>query len=51
MEHSNIVPFNKKRDNVDCDNYGDKSLLSTSYKILSSFLLSRLSPYVDEIIV
>jgi hypothetical protein len=26
------------------------SLLSTSYKILSNILLSKLSPYVDEII-
>jgi hypothetical protein len=26
------------------------SLLSTSYKILSNILLSRLSPYIDEII-
>jgi hypothetical protein len=31
-------------------NYRGISLLSTSYNILSSILLSRLSPYVDEII-
>jgi hypothetical protein len=31
-------------------NYRGISLLSTSYKILSNVLLSRLSPYVDEII-
>jgi Mg2+/citrate symporter len=30
--------------------YRGTSLLSTSYKILSNFLPSRLSPYVDEII-
>jgi hypothetical protein len=32
------------------DNYWGISLLSTSYKILSNILLSRLSPYIDEII-
>jgi hypothetical protein len=31
-------------------NYRGISLLSMSHKILSSILLSRLSPYVDEII-
>jgi hypothetical protein len=30
--------------------YRGISLLSTSYKILSNILLSRLSPYVDKII-
>jgi hypothetical protein len=30
--------------------YHGMSLLSTSYKILSNILLSRLSPYIDEII-
>jgi hypothetical protein len=32
-------------------NYRGISLLSTSYKIVSNILLSRLVPYVDEIIV
>jgi hypothetical protein len=34
----------------DSNNYGGISLLSTSYKILSNILLSRLTLYVDEII-
>jgi hypothetical protein len=44
--------FGQKRDEVDktdCSNYCGISLLSTSYKILSS-ILSKLSPYIDEII-
>jgi hypothetical protein len=45
-----IVPIHKKGDKTDCNNYRGISLLSTPYKILSNILLSRLSPYVDEII-
>jgi hypothetical protein len=37
-------------DKTDFNNYPGISLLSTSYKILSNILLSRLSPYIDEII-
>jgi hypothetical protein len=37
-----IVPINKKGDKTDCNN--------TSYKILSNIFLSRLGPYIDEII-
>jgi hypothetical protein len=44
-----IVPNHKKSDKTDYNNYLGISLLSTSYKILSN-ILSRLSPYVDEII-
>jgi hypothetical protein len=33
-----------------CSNYRGISLLSYSYKILSNILLSRLNPYIDEII-
>jgi hypothetical protein len=34
---------------ANCSNHHGISLLSTSYKILSNILLSRLSPYIDEI--
>jgi hypothetical protein len=44
-----IVPIHKKDDKTDYSNYRRISLLSTSYKILSNILLSRLSPYIDEI--
>jgi hypothetical protein len=45
-----IVSIPKKGDKTDCNNYHGISLLSTSYKMLSNNLLSRLSPYIDEII-
>jgi hypothetical protein len=35
---------------TDSSNYRDISLLSTSYTVLSNFLLCRLIPYADEII-
>jgi hypothetical protein len=44
------IPVHKKGDKTDCNNYRGISLLSTSYKILSNVLLSRLVPYIDEII-
>jgi hypothetical protein len=44
------VPIYKKGDKRDCNNYRGTSLLSTTYKILSTVLLSRLSPYGEEII-
>jgi hypothetical protein len=49
-EKSTSVPIHKKGDKTDCSNYHGISRLSTSYKILSNILLSRLSPYTDEII-
>jgi hypothetical protein len=50
-KESIIVPIHKKGDKADCNNYHRGiSSLSTSYKILSNILLSRLSPYIDEII-
>jgi hypothetical protein len=50
-KESIIVPIQKTGDKTDCNNYCGISLLSTSYKILSNILLSRLSPYIDDIIV
>jgi hypothetical protein len=49
-KESITVPIHKKGDKTDCNNYRGISLLSTSYKMLSNILLSRLSPYIDEII-
>jgi hypothetical protein len=40
----------KKGVKTDCNNYRGISLLSTSCTILSNILLSRLGPYIDEII-
>jgi hypothetical protein len=48
-KESIIVPVHKKGDKTDCNNYRGTSRLSTSYKILSNILLSRLGPYIDEI--
>jgi hypothetical protein len=50
-KESIIVPIYKKGDKTECSNYRVVSLLSTTYKILSNILLSRLTPYADEIIV
>jgi hypothetical protein len=49
-KESIIVPVHKKSDKTDSNNYRGISLLSTSYKILSNILLSRLTPCTDEII-
>jgi len=49
-KESIIVPTNKNGDKTDCNNYGRISLLPTTYKILSNFLLSRLIPHAKEII-
>jgi hypothetical protein len=42
--------MHKQGDKSDCSNYRGTSLLSTSYKLLSNIFLSRLSPYIDDII-
>jgi hypothetical protein len=44
-----IVPIYKKGDTRDCSNFRGKSLSSTTYKILSNILLSRLTPYAENI--
>ena len=49
-KESIIVPIYKKGEKTNCSNYRGISLLLTSYKILSSIILGRLTPYVDEII-
>ena len=45
-----IVAIYKKGDKTDHSNYRGISLLSTTCKILSNILLSRLTPYGKEII-
>jgi hypothetical protein len=49
-KESIIVPIHKKGEETVCNNYCGISLLSTSYKILSNILLSRLGPYTEVII-
>jgi hypothetical protein len=49
-KESIIESIHKTGDKTDCNNYNGISLLSTSYTILSNILLSRLNPYIDEII-
>jgi hypothetical protein len=49
-KESVIVPVYKKGDKTDCSNYRGISLLSTTYKILSNTLPSRLTPYAEKII-
>ncbi|PSN29056.1 hypothetical protein C0J52_27128, partial [Blattella germanica] len=49
-KESVIIPIYKKGDKTVCNNYSGISLLSTSYKILTNILVSRLTPYIDEII-
>jgi hypothetical protein len=48
-KESIIVPVYMKGGKIDCCNYHGISLLSTLCKMLSS-ILSRLSPYINEII-
>jgi len=48
-KESIIVPICKKGDKTDCSDYRGISILATMYKILSKILLSRLTPYAEEI--
>jgi hypothetical protein len=47
-KYSIIAPVYMVGNKTDCNNCESMSLLSISYKILFNILLSRLSPYVDE---
>ena len=49
-KESIIFPIDKKGNKMDYNNYKGISLLSTSYKILSNILLTRRTPYANEII-
>jgi len=48
-KESIIVPVYKKGDKTDYSNYRGMSLLSTTYRISSKILLSRLTPNADDI--
>ena len=48
-KESIIVPIHKKGDKTECRKYTGISLLPNTYKILSNILLSRLTPYAEEI--
>jgi hypothetical protein len=48
-KESIIVPVYKKGNKTAYNNYHGISLLSTLYKIFSNVLLSKLSPYINEI--
>jgi len=48
-KESIMVPVYKKGNKTDRSNYRGISLLPTTYKILSKILLSRLTPYAEEI--
>jgi len=49
-KESIIAPTYMKEHKTDCSNYRGTSLVSTTYKILPSILLSRLTPYAEETI-
>jgi hypothetical protein len=48
-ERSIIVPIYKKGDKTDCSNYRG-IYRPTTYKVVFNILLSRLTPYAEEII-
>jgi len=50
MEGVDLVPTYKQGDETDCSNYRGISLSSATHKMFSSILLSRLTPYAEELI-
>ena len=48
-KESFTVHIYKKGDKTDCSNYRGISLLLNTYKMLSNIMLSRLTPYAEEI--
>jgi len=44
-----MVPMYKKGDKINCSNYSGISLLSITFKILSTILPTSLTPYAEEI--
>jgi hypothetical protein len=44
-----MVPMCEKGDKTDTNNYRAHQFLSTTYRLLSNILLSRLTPYAEEI--
>ena len=50
MEGVDHCTYLKEGDKTDCSNCRGISLLPNMYKILSNILLSRLTPYAEEII-
>jgi hypothetical protein len=49
VERINCRTYSQKGNATDCSNYRGILLLSTSYKMLSNILLSRLIPYANEV--
>ena len=49
-KESITVPIYKRGDKTEWSDYRGISLLSTTYKILSNILMSRLTPYAEELI-
>ena len=44
-----VVPIYKKGDKTYCTNYGSVSVLSSTHKILTNILLSKLTPYAEAV--
>jgi sorting nexin-29 len=44
-----LCPIHKKGDLMECSNYRGVSLLNTAYKILSTILFTRISPFAENI--